>query len=212
MISVFAMQNKVLARIVLTILHCALVICAMQTAALLDRMHVVLPGIIPALSLLFVFTAIVISRKKLRYTQSRIIFFACGLSLFVSMCFFYNNNRNVELNIFPRLESTVITPREQSTPTTREQKKELRKLIKELRTEMKKAKATTGQVIGTILVVLGAIGLLLLVAGLACSLSCNGSGALALLVGIGGTVGVIMLMIWAMKKINRKKTEPEVAK
>jgi hypothetical protein len=50
-----------------------------------------------------------------------------------------------------------------------------------------------------------AIGLIYLVAALACSLSCNGSDAAALIVGIGGAALVAFLLIIAIRAITGKK-------
>ncbi len=55
-----------------------------------------------------------------------------------------------------------------------------------------------------VLSVLVAIDLLALVAGAACSLSCNGLDAGAILLGVGGTVLVVWLLIFVIRKINGK--------
>jgi hypothetical protein len=58
-----------------------------------------------------------------------------------------------------------------------------------------------------ILACIAAVGLLYLVAALACTLSCNGSDAAALIVGILGLAGVIWGLIAVINAINRKKTK-----
>jgi hypothetical protein len=65
-----------------------------------------------------------------------------------------------------------------------------------------------------ILTIVAALGLLYLVAALACNLSCNGSDAAALVVGILGTALVIWGVIAVVRRISRgpkKKDEPIVA-
>jgi hypothetical protein len=61
------------------------------------------------------------------------------------------------------------------------------------------------------LTIIGAIGLSLLLAGLACSLSCGGSDGLAILLVIVGLTGIIWGMVVVIKRISRgrHKKEPE---
>jgi hypothetical protein len=56
-----------------------------------------------------------------------------------------------------------------------------------------------------LLAIIAACGLLYLVAALACSLSCSGSDAAAVLVALVGTVGVIWLLIYVIKQITHAK-------
>ena len=55
-----------------------------------------------------------------------------------------------------------------------------------------------------ILSVIVALGLLALVGSAACTLSCNGSDAAALIVAIGGTALVVWLLISVIRRINSK--------
>jgi len=61
----------------------------------------------------------------------------------------------------------------------------------------------------TLLAIFAALGLLYLVAAAACSLSCSGSDAAAAFVAIVGTIGVIWLLVYVIKRIyhprNRDK-------
>ena len=52
---------------------------------------------------------------------------------------------------------------------------------------------------------MAAIGLLLLVGAIACELSCNGSDAAAIIVGVLGTAAIIIGLIAVLKAINRKQ-------
>ena len=56
-----------------------------------------------------------------------------------------------------------------------------------------------------ILAIVAAIGLLLLVGAIACELSCNGSDAAAIIVGVLGTAAVIIGLVAVLKAINRKQ-------
>ncbi|MBO9683200.1 MAG: hypothetical protein J7502_11125 [Flavisolibacter sp.] len=68
-------------------------------------------------------------------------------------------------------------------------------------------KADAEQAILIFLACIAAVGLLYLVAALACTLSCNGSDAAAVIVGILGLAGVIWGLIALIRAINRKKTK-----
>jgi hypothetical protein len=65
-------------------------------------------------------------------------------------------------------------------------------------------KAKQNTAVPIILCCVAAVGLLFLVASLACSLDCGGSATGALLVGILGTAAVIFGLVVAIKAINRK--------
>jgi hypothetical protein len=58
-----------------------------------------------------------------------------------------------------------------------------------------------------ILAIVGAIGLLILVAGLSCNLSCSGMDGAAIIVGVFGTAAVIVGLVLVLKSINRKQKE-----
>ena len=65
----------------------------------------------------------------------------------------------------------------------------------------RQAKADAGL---KILAIVAALGLLLLVGALACELSCNGSDAAAIIVGVLGTAAVVIGFVAVMKAIQRK--------
>ncbi len=93
----------------------------------------------------------------------------------------------------------------------KEQKNMLKQQVKAIKSSPGMSKA--GKTMLTILAVLAALGLLLLVAALACDLSCNGSGAAAVLVGAAGTGLIIFLLIAVVRAIHgknkKKKATPE---
>lgn len=85
-------------------------------------------------------------------------------------------------------------------------KKELRK---EFRHQLKEfthsSSSPVGRVAIALLIILLVSAALSLIAGLSCSLACNGQGALALLVLIGGTAGVILLTVLLVKAIKKQE-------
>ena len=70
-------------------------------------------------------------------------------------------------------------------------------------------KATTEQVLLIILACIAAVGLLYLVAALSCSIACSGADALAVIVLIAGTAGIVWGLVNLIRLIKKKKREPE---
>ena len=90
--------------------------------------------------------------------------------------------------------------------------KERKKLLK---TQIRAIKSDDGMSKGTqtaliILSVIVALGLLALLSALACNISCNGSEALAIIVGVAGAGLIIYLLVLLIKHI-RKKGRPQMA-
>ncbi|MDX1938599.1 MAG: hypothetical protein SFU21_15875 [Flavihumibacter sp.] len=90
----------------------------------------------------------------------------------------------------------------------KERKKLLKSQIKAIRKadDMSKSKKTALIILSVIV----AMGLLLLVSSAACTLSCNGSGAAALIVGIGGTALVVWLLIVVIRRIKSKTQKKQI--
>lgn len=91
--------------------------------------------------------------------------------------------------------------------------KERKKLLKAQVRAIKKADdLSNGAKVALIfLSALVALGLLFLVAALACDLSCSGSGAAAVLVGLAGTALIALLLVVVIRAIlgkKRKKPKP----
>jgi len=90
--------------------------------------------------------------------------------------------------------------------------KERKKLLKEQVRAIKKNNDLSqgSKTLLIILSVLVALGLLTLVAGLACSLSCDGADAAAVLVGVGGTALIVFLLVLVIRSINGKKRKKKM--
>jgi hypothetical protein len=208
-ISAFAYRHFVVAQILITISHVLLLCLAMQLAGLLDSFNIFLSPQILVISLsLFVLIAFAFKTNK-NYYRKRFKYFSYGLILFVCICCFYSNDSNVRYNTYFTAGGTFTNPVER-TVSKAQHRKEWRKAFKEIKSEIKASKGNTGKTFAIIGVVLGALALLAIVAVLSCSLACNGSGALALLVALAGSFGVVLLMTRIIKKINNKKPETEV--
>lgn len=92
--------------------------------------------------------------------------------------------------------------------------KEKKKLLKEQVRAIKSNKEMSrgSKVALIILSVLVAAGLLALVLALACDLSCNGSEAAAILVGVGGTALIVFLLLVAIRAITGRKKKSKIGK
>lgn len=88
-------------------------------------------------------------------------------------------------------------------------KKLLKQQVREIKKDNNLSKGAKASLI--FLSVLVALGLVFLVAALACNLSCNGFDAAAVIVGIGGTALVIFLLVAVIRAINGKKRKRKLA-
>jgi len=91
---------------------------------------------------------------------------------------------------------------------SRKEKKILKKeFFKQLKiyaaAKMSGDKAAAGEAWKTILVIIAALGLTYLLAALVCNLSCSGSDAAAIIVGVLGLAGIIWGVVALIKRIHR---------
>ena len=86
-----------------------------------------------------------------------------------------------------------------------------KKLLKEQLRAIKKSGEISkgGKVALIILSVIVALGLLYLVAALACNISCSGSEGGAIILAVGGTALVIFLLVITLRAILGKKKKPK---
>ena len=101
-----------------------------------------------------------------------------------------------------------IHPKEETKATSKKpfSKKELKKKLKNKWKEFRKhyKESTKGEKTALIILsVIIAAGLLLLLAGLSCEISCSGSEGAAIAVGLLGTGLIIFLLVRVIQRINR---------
>ena len=91
--------------------------------------------------------------------------------------------------------------------------KEKKKLLKEQIKGIKKSNDLSDgeKTLLVILSVLVALGLIALITALACNLSCSGSDAAAVLVGVGGTALIIYLLVITIRSIHGKRKKQKRA-
>ena len=171
-------------------------------------------------------------RNKLSATTSYIRQKSCDLILAATtfgMLVYLGNHPDRMFQFYPALNATVKNesslPKDSLTKGYRSVKeftalmknengndlkwKERKQLLKEQIKGIKKSNdLSDGQkTLLTILSVLVALGLIVLITALACNLSCAGSDAAAVLVGVGGTALIIYLLVITIRSIYgiRKK-------
>jgi len=164
----------------------------------------------------------------------------CDLSLAASawlMIICIANNKNLQTGFLnyataASIETSIVKPKpEKQTAAeileslkhrdknslTREEKRILKKEFKlQLKNYFtakikgnKKAEGDAGLII---LSIVAALGLLYLVGALACSLSCNGSDAAAIIVALIGTAGIVIGLIFVIRSIKKKHRKEEQVK
>jgi len=231
-ISIWANAHVIPARILLIISKIILAILGYIFGQQLLSMDIILPDA-TAWIFFFVLAAVVIiyPRKSEGRKHSYIIRKSCDLIMaagtFVCIATICNNNffeqRYTASNASTTIEASPIKNptaaeileslkhRDKSTLT----RKEKRILKQEFKVQLKKyvvAKVTgkkrdAEDTLLIMLTIIGALGLLYLVAALACGLSCNGADAAAVVVIILGVGAVVWGTIAVINKISRKHSK-----
>jgi hypothetical protein len=208
-ISRYANRHYIVARIFIVITHVLLFTASIYIGTTLTKLGIEIPVYVLLIGSLFILISLLIDGKRPKsYWLQRVSFLLIATGIFLCSCFVFNNNRIASFNIYNPVGGVVPTQVTESANTSKSDKKELRKLLKDLRSEARQADGNAGKIIGTILVILGAAGLLILLAAASCRIACNVSEALAILVGGLGAAGILWLTVWAIKKINKKKISP----
>lgn len=234
-ISCWAKHHQWAARFIIIVSFVLLNIAAVATGTLLNDLNITIPAAALVLSVLFYFAGIIFyplkaERKKITanlfYKKQKTCDFILAASAFL-MLICISNNGFRSLQYFPALQAATATkPVLPGDSTVKKYKsmeafaaslknetgkslkwKEKKRLLKEQVRAVKKSDELSqgAKIILIILSVIVALGLLGLVAALACNLSCGGSDAIAILVGLGGTVLVTFLLIITIKAILGKK-------
>ena len=227
-ISFWASTHRELSWIIITLCHVYIYFSAMFVGSMLNNIDFILPKSFLLTALLFLFLFLLfylgntIPYKK--YVLQKICDFGIGLSVFVCLCFVYNNNTLVSsLNTYSSLHGSLVISRDHNKKdkTKTSVLSRSKKITKQQSEKLKRLLSNKGQdenenvalkIFWVILVTTGVIAGLLLVAALACSLSCSGADAAAFLVGIVGFVGILILGFLAIRKIWKKKSHSEKEK
>ena len=233
-LSYWAKNHKWTSRIFIIAGFLLLNTAGIVTGTLLNELNVTVPLFVFYLITIIYFIAFIFypskrSKRKLR----SVIFYkrqkTCDVILAASafaMIICISNGNGPKINLFERLYAATTVSALPSDSSARNYKsinafsasmkdangktlswKERKKLLKEQVHGIKKANdMSDGGKIGLIVLsALVALGLLALIAAAACDLSCSGSDAAALIVGVGGTALIVFLLIIAIRAITGKK-------
>lgn len=237
-LSIWAKNHKRAARITIISIYVLLHIISLILGNWLTISHITLPAsFFYSIALLF-FTGVIIYPPLEKKHQYRHFYIArktadgiLAFSTFLMMIWVANN---IETFRFATNEAYAATIH----PVKREAKQPLLKTIFSLKNPLfkllpkvdvnskvfKKLKANIhtirqaykdtskgGKIALIILSILVATGLLMLLAGLSCNISCSGSDGLAILVAVLGTALIIFLFVKVLQAINRgpRKPKPE---
>jgi hypothetical protein len=211
-ISSWAKQHPFSARVMIVALYFPLNILGIIAGYFLADEGVFLPAAF-FYSVLFLFLLAVVHYKKAGYYYARkLADFTLGFFTFLMICFYGNlrnsppapapfNHATGAMHLVNTIQSVTV---EQDDATNKDTKKQQKQVFK------KKKKISKGwKVVLIILTISGAIGLLILLAALSCSLACNGAEGLAFAVGILGTVGILFLAYRIIRRISKGPRKPK---
>jgi len=233
-ISTWAKNNKWFARILVIICHILLNVIGIITGILLNDLAINIPAFALPLFIIVLLIGMIFYPKKSEMSNqtSRNLFyirrkrwdFMLAASTFLVILYMGNHFDN-PLKNYPGIYAAASSLPGDSTVKSYKKIgefsaslkdndgkllkwKERKKIMKEQLKGIKNAgDLSKGEKVAlTIVSILVALGLLYVVAGLACGLACNGADAAAWLVLIGGTAVVALLLVIAMRAIhsNRK--------
>lgn len=228
-ISYWASCHVKTARLLIICIKFLIAATAYYTGITLYKMQIILPAnIIYSISffvLLIVIAAYPSKRKtaaakKNIYIKQKICDFILPLSSFLVIATIVNNS-DVVFSSGVYGSAVIKHPTAQQILASGKTKealtgKEKRVLKKEFFKQLKNYAAATlsgdtdnaGKAWKIILAIIAAVGLLFLLAALVCSLSCGGSDALAILVGILGLAGIIWGLVALIKRIQHGPKQP----
>ena len=234
-ISTWAYQNKWKARITMTIAWLMLLALAIFIGTTLRELQFVIPAFVfLIITLIFLITVIryPFMDEKAHYSATAFynkrklcdfILACCSFLMFLVVAnepaiLFRSNNdlnaatpasrpstRDSSARTYQSVQSFTASMKDENGKMLKwkERKKMLRKQIKAIKASSDKSDGEkTALVIVSVLV---ALGLLSLVASLACNLSCNGAEGAATLVAVGGTALIAILLILVIRGIYGRK-------
>jgi hypothetical protein len=231
-LSWWAKLHPASARSIIIISHCLLALIAYFLGTQLLQFGIeISPSWICFLILVFfVAAATYPSKGKGNYTRRKLYdLIAAACSFFIMLCvtnqldrpFVFHQNVQAAIKVEPspykNAEAKKLLEQFKNGEKTKFTRKEKRIIKSEFKYQLGQyakakitgRKVTAEQTLLIILACIGAVGLLYLLAGLACSISCNGSEALALIVFIAGTVAIVWGLIAIIRSINKKRATPK---
>ena len=238
-ISRWAKKHIWQSRLIIILIYVLLNAIGIFTGELLNELHVVIPELYLIVCIIFTITLWILypSRQNTKarittsalYVRRKLFDFSLGTVTFLMIIYAGNNwqhlftkSESVQASNIIHLSKdsaiydnpliknfiSLIKGMDAHKLTQREKLRLLKDQIKTIKHD--KDTSSTEKTLLIILSVIIALGLLIGLAGLSCSISCSGSEGLALVVGLGGTFLIIFLLVRIIKHISdpsRKKKE-----
>jgi sensor histidine kinase YesM len=196
-LAIWAFHNKWKARTSLVIIHISLMLLAFILNVLVSSdkgSAPAVPFVVPVILLLGIFA---LGRLYFNWTRRTLYLIKANLSFFIIALFFqFTHAENGTISI----STQQVYASKQAT--TLKQGKSKKTVLKKIAAFFKNPDKTRKTLL-TILVILVFLALSMLVAALACSLSCAGNDAGATLLLVGGLSLLTWLMIAVIRRINR---------
>jgi len=234
-LSIWAKHHRLAAIVSIIIIKLLLAVMAFYAGSALLDLDVHLPMLLSCIAVLILVAAVLgyPSRWSDRFSRTGFYWrqktcdFAIGAGAFLMIATLVNNNLPVtgasnslashaSIASEPTAEEILasLKYRDKSTLTRHEKKILKEEFKKQLKTyvvaKITGRKNDAGKAMLIAVTIIAALGLLYLLAALACSLSCNGSDAAAVIVGLLGTVAIVWGAAVLIRRISRgpkKKVE-----
>lgn len=214
-LSTWAHTHTAYARIIIICIYILLNILGLFTGDILYSMGVEFNPLVWFGTMLLTFTGIFLypsrklkSRYKNFYNRQKLAdgFLICSTFLFI---IYFGNTfaHQQQSGVTSSFAISIINKGSSSAnvvSSKKEVRKSLRKTIKEVRKKYKES-SRSQKTLYIILAVLAAAGLIYLMVGLACSIACSGSEALAYIVGGVGIGAIIFGLVKVIQRITRGK-------
>jgi predicted nucleic acid-binding protein len=233
-LSFWASTHVGITRMLIVVIRLLLIVLAFYIGIALYKMQIILPAntIYPIIFLILLLSIVIYPfpgktsfSKKWSYIKQKTCDFILPLGSFLFITTMVNNADIVSSHSKAYGSAIIKNPTAQEIlasgktkeSLTRIEKKILKKeFYKQLKiyaaAKLKGDKAKSGEAEKIIIAVIGAVGLLFLLASLVCSLSCNGMDGLAVAVGLLGLIGIIWGFIALTKRIRRGPKKPKESK
>lgn len=230
-ISYWASCHVKTARLLIVCIKFLLTSVAYYIGITLYKMQIILPSsIIYSISFFALLIVIAVYPSKIKsvvtkkfiYIRQKTCDFILPLSSFLVIATMINNSDVLPASSGVYGSAVIKHPTAQQILASGKTKgalsgKEKRVLKKEFFKQLKNYAAATlsgnkdnaGKAWKIILAIIAAVGLLYLLAGLVCSLSCGGSDALAIFVGVLGLAGIIWGLVALIKRIQHGPKQPK---
>lgn len=230
-ISYWASCHVKTARLLIICIKFLLAATAYYTGITLYKMQIILPANIIYSIAFFVLLIIIavypskrktVLAKKLMYIRQKTCDFILPLSSFLVITTMVNNSDMVPASSgvygsgiikHPTAQQILASGKTKEALTGKEKRVLKKEFFKQLKNyavaTLSGDKGNAGKAWKIILAIIATVGLLYLLAALVCSLSCGGSDALAILVGILGLAGIIWGLVALIKRIQHGPKQPK---